>query len=297
MKKITANWKKWHLSQVLILTLAIIILGFFAVLHSYAKNADITKLKDELPQATVFYDQNGQIASKVSANKNEGVSIKEVPDSMQNAVIAIEDHRFYQHHGVDFIGTSRALFRDIINGGMVEGGSTITQQLTKNTLLTSEKTVKRKLDEVFLSLEIERNYSKQEILQMYLNQIYFGDGAWGIKQAASKYFAKEVKDLTISESALLAGLIKAPSALNPYEHMDQAIERRNLVLAKMKEEGYLTNQQYVQAKGEKIVLNDKGGDPFRGKYPYYVDQVIDEAIHEYGLTQDELLNRRIQNLY
>ncbi|HEY2420351.1 MAG TPA: PBP1A family penicillin-binding protein [Neobacillus sp.] len=289
MNKLLKNWKKWHMNQVIALAIAIIILCFFGVLHVFSKKADISKLKNELPQATVFYDRNGEVASKVSANKNEGVSIKQIPNAMKEAVVAIEDHRFYQHNGVDFIGTSRALFRDLKAGEMAEGGSTITQQLTKNTLLTSEKTMKRKLDEVFLALAIEREYSKQEILQMYLNAIYFGDGAWGIKQAASKYFAKEVKDLSIGESALLAGLIKAPSALNPYEHLEEATARRNLVLAKMKEEGYLNNQQYENAKIEKVVLNDKGGDPFRGKYPYYVDQVIDEAINQYDLSQDELL--------
>jgi penicillin-binding protein 2A len=287
--KFFKNWKKWHLLQVLVLTVLIMILSFFGLLYYLSKDADISELKNELPQPTVFYDVNGNVASKVSANKNEGVSIKEVPDSMKNAIIAIEDHRFYQHSGVDLIGTSRALLRDLKAGGMVEGGSTITQQLTKNTILTSEKTLKRKLEEVFLALAVEREYTKQEILQMYLNQIYFGNGAYGIKQAASKYFAKEVKDLTISESALLAGLIKAPSALNPYEHVEKATERRNLVLAKMNEQGFITKQQVEKAKNEKVVLDDKGGDPFRGKFPYYVDQVLDEAIKQYGLSQDELL--------
>ncbi|MCL6572108.1 MAG: penicillin-binding protein 1A [Bacillus sp. (in: Bacteria)] len=283
------NGKKRHFLQVIVLSLLVITLGIFAILFYFSKDVDISALKDELPQATVFYDMNEKVASKVSANKNEGVSIKQVPEAMENAIISIEDHRFYQHHGVDFIGTSRALFRDIKAGAMVEGGSTITQQLTKNTLLTSEKTVSRKMEEVFLALEIEREYSKQEILQMYLNQIYFGNGAWGIKTAASKYFAKEVKDLSISESALLAGLIKAPSALNPYEHMEKATERRNLVLQQMKKHGYISSQQFDTAKNDKVILNDKGGDPFRGKFPYYVDQVLDEAINEYGFSQDELL--------
>ncbi len=289
IRDIWNNWKRWHMSQVTVLSVSTIVLGFFGFLHFYAKDVDISALKDELPQPTVFYDQSNQVASKISANKNEGISIKQIPESMKNAVVAIEDHRFYQHHGVDFIGTSRALVRDVKAGGLVEGGSTITQQLTKNTLLTSQKTLKRKIEEVFLALKIEREYSKQEILQMYLNKIYFGDGAWGIKQAAAKYFAKDVKDLTISESALLAGLIRAPSALNPYEHMEKAIKRRNLVLYEMKKQGYLSNRQFVQAKTEKVVLNDKGSDPFRGKYPYYVDQVLDEAINLYGLSQDELL--------
>jgi penicillin-binding protein 2A len=289
MKGIIQNWKKWHLTQVIVLAMLTILLCFFGVLHAYSRKADISKLNNELSQATVFYDMNGKIASKVSANKNEGVPIKQVPDSMKNAVVAIEDHRFYQHNGIDFVGMSRALFRDLKQGELAQGGSTITQQLAKNTLLNSQKTFKRKFDEVFLAMAIERKYSKQQILQMYLNQIYFGDGAWGLKQAASKYFAKDVKDLSISESAMLAGLIRAPSALNPYEHIDKALVRRNLVLSRMKEDGYITKKEYEKARTEKVALNDKGGDPFRGKYPYYVDQVIDEAIQQYGLSQDELL--------
>ncbi|MEH7377858.1 transglycosylase domain-containing protein [Neobacillus drentensis] len=286
---IFTNWKKWHLLQILVLSVLVLVLSFFGLLYYFSKDADISGLKNELPQATVFYDVNEDVASKVSANKNEGVSIKQVPDSMKNAIIAIEDRRFYQHKGVDLIGTARALIRDLKAGGMVEGGSTITQQLTKNTLLTSQKTLNRKMEEVFLALQIEREYSKPEILQMYLNQIYFGNGAWGIKTAASKYFAKEVKDLSISESALLAGLIKAPSALNPYEHMEKATERRNLVLTQMRKQGYISSQQYGNAKHEKVVLDDRGGDLFRGKFPYYVDQVLDEAINQYGLSQDKLL--------
>jgi len=289
MKKVVNNWKRWHMNQLMVLSFSLLVLGFLGIVYAYSMDADISSLKNELPQATVFYDLNGEVASKVSANKNEGIPISQVPDSMKNAVIAIEDRRFYEHHGVDYIGITRALIRDIKARGMVEGGSTITQQLTKNTLLTSQKTLKRKVDEVFLSMQIERQYSKQEILQMYLNQIYFGDGAWGIKHAARNYFAKEVKDLSISESALLAGLIKAPSALNPYQHLEKATQRRNLVLAQMKKQGYITAQQYERALNEKVFLNNKGGDPFRGRYPHYVDQVFDEAIKVYHLSQDELL--------
>ncbi|MEH7180776.1 transglycosylase domain-containing protein [Neobacillus vireti] len=289
MKKVVNNWKRWHMTQVMVLSFSLLILGFLGIVYAYSMDVDISPLKNELPQATVFYDLHGEIASKISANKNEGISIKHVPDTLKNAVIAIEDRRFYEHHGVDFIGITRALIRDIKAGGMVEGGSTITQQLTKNTLLTSQKTLKRKVDEVFLAIKIERQYSKQEILQMYLNQIYFGGGAWGIKHAARNYFAKEVNDLTIGESALLAGLIKAPSSLNPYRHLEKATQRRNLVLAQMKKQGYLTPQEYEQAINEKVILNNRGGDPYRGKYPHYVDQVFEEAIKEYHLSQDELL--------
>ncbi len=277
------------MNQVLVLSLSLFVLGFLSIIYAYFSEADISSLRNELPQATVFLDKNGNIASKISSHKTEGVSIKEVPETLKNAVIAIEDHRFYEHHGFDMIGIARALIRDIKAGGMVEGGSTITQQLTKNTLLTSQKTLKRKLDEVFLAMKIEEQYTKEEILQMYLNQIYFGDGAWGIKQAARHFLAKEVSDLSISESALLAGLIKAPSALNPNKYIEKATERRNVVLMQMKEKGFITNAQYQQAKSEKVILNELGTDPFKGKFPYYVDQVFEEAINVYGLTQEELL--------
>ena len=289
MKSVLQNWKKWHMTQILILFVLIIILGFFTILHAFANNVDISALKLEVPQATVFYDKNGKVASKITANRNEGVSIKQVPLNMQHAVVAIEDRRFYEHHGIDFIGITRALLRNLKAGGTVEGGSTITQQLAKNVFLNPKKTYKRKLDEIFIARKIEKKYTKPEIMQMYLNQIYFGDGAWGIKKAAQKYFGKDVKDLSLSESALLAGLIKAPSALNPYNHMEKAKERRDVVLAAMKEQGFISDKQLKKARTEQIVLQDKGGDPFRGKYPYYVDQVLEEAIGKYDLSQDDLL--------
>ncbi len=289
MKRVLQNWKKWHMTQILILFFLLIVLVFFTILQSFANNVDISALKLEVPQATVFYDKNSKVASKVSANRNEGVSFKQVPLNLQHAVVAIEDRRFYEHHGIDFIGIARALFRNIKAGGTVEGGSTITQQLAKNVFLNPKKTYKRKLDEIFIARKIEKKYTKSEIMQMYLNQIYFGDGAWGIKKAAQKYFGKDVKNLSLSESAMLAGLIKAPSALNPYNHMEKAEQRRDVVLATMKEQGFITEKQLEKAKAEKLVLQDKGGDPFRGKYPYYVDQVLGEAIEKYGLSQDDLL--------
>lgn len=283
------NWKKWHMNQVMVLSFSILILGLLGMFYFFSKDADISALKTELSQPSIFYDVNGKVASKISGNKNEGVSIKQVPKSMKHAVVAIEDHRFYEHNGVDYIGIMRAFFRNLKAGSVVEGGSTITQQLTKNALLTSKKTYKRKFDEIFLAREIEKEYTKDDILQMYFNQIYFGEGAWGLKNAALKYFGKDVKDLSVSESALLAGLIKAPSALDPYDHMKKAVKRRDLVLKEMKMQKFISEKQYEQAKSEKVVLHDKEGDPFRGKYPYYVDQVLEEAIKKYGLSQDEVL--------
>ncbi len=277
------------MNQIIALSFLTIVLGLLGSFLFFSKNADISGLKNELNQATVIYDVHEKVASKVTANKSEGIPIKDVPEHMKNAVIAIEDHRFYKHNGVDLIGITRAFFKNLMAGSVVEGGSTITQQLTKNAILDSEKTYSRKLKEAFLAREIENEYTKDEILQMYLNTIYFGDGAWGINRAAKKYFGKEAKDLTLGESAMLAGLIKAPSALNPYKHLEKAIDRRNVVLGMMAKHGYITNEEAEKAKQEKVTLEDKSVDPFNGKYPYYVDAVFEEAINTYGFTQDDLL--------
>lgn len=283
------SWKKRHMSQVMILAFSTLVLSLLAFFYFSSEDVDISTLKSELLQPTVIYDVDGKIASKISGNKNEGVPIGQVPEHLKNAVVAIEDHRFYDHKGVDIIGITRAFIRNLKAGEVVEGGSTITQQLTKNALLTSEKTYGRKIEEVFLAREIEKEYSKDEVLQMYLNQIYFGGGAWGLKQASLKYFGKEVEELSISESALLAGLIKAPSSLNPYEHLEKATNRRNVVIAQMHNQGFITKDQFDKASTEKVVLDDQASDPFQGKFPYYVDHVLDEAVKKYGLSQDQLL--------
>ncbi|MEH7444746.1 penicillin-binding protein 1A, partial [Bacillus sp. JJ1122] len=282
------------MNQVLVLSVSTAVLAFLSFFHVFSEGADISALNDDLAQPTIIYDANGEVASKISALKNEGVKIEEVPDHLKNAVVAIEDHRFYEHDGVDLVGISRAFVKNIKAGSVVEGGSTITQQLTKNALLSTEKTYKRKLEEFFLAREIEKQYSKDEIMQMYLNRIYFGNGSWGIKRAAMGYFGKDVKDLSISEAATIAGLIKAPSSLDPYKNYDKAMERRDVVLQMMKTNGFITDEEYKKAVAEKVVLNEDGGDPLRGQYPYYLDHVIDEAISKYGLTQEDILTGGLQ---
>ncbi len=294
IKKFQSTWIKLHLTQVSILLASTLVLAFLSFVYFSYKDADISALEAGLAQSTVIYDADEEVASKISANKNEGITIDKIPDHMKNAVIAIEDHRFYEHGGIDLKGIGRAFFTNLKAGGIVEGGSTLTQQLTKNALLSAEKTYKRKLEEFFLAIEIEKEYSKDEILQMYLNQVYFGEGAWGIKRAAMKYYAKDVEDLSISEAALLAGLVKAPSAINPYQNEDKAIERRNLVLDRMKEHSFISEKEWEKAKNEKLVFEDGGGDPLKGKYPYYVDVVLEEAINNYNISLDDLLSNGYQ---
>lgn len=288
-KRFKRFWKHKHLTQIAILTVAMAVLACLGSFYFFASKANISALEEGLAQSTVIYDVKGDIASKITANKVEGVSIDELPEHLKNAIISIEDHRFYEHNGVDLTSIGRAFFRNMKAGGIVEGGSTITQQLTKNALLSAEKTYRRKIEEFFLAREIEKKFTKNEILQMYVNQIYFGEGAYGIKRAAMKYYGKELKELTLSESALLAGLIKAPSVINPYKNEKAALERRDVVLGQMKAYQLISEEEWKKAINEKLVFDDKGGDPFKGRFPFYVDFVLEEGMKKYGFTLDELL--------
>ncbi|MEH7546694.1 MULTISPECIES: transglycosylase domain-containing protein [Bacillaceae] len=284
-------WKRRHLTQILLLLLLVVVLVTIAYFGWLASRANVDQLKQGLSQPTVIYDKDGEVASNVATNRTKGISINEVPKYVPNAVVAIEDERFYEHGGFDIKGIARALFGNLFAGRVTAGGSTLTQQLAKNALLSPERTYKRKAEELFLAVKIEKVYTKDEILQMYLNQVYFGGGAWGISNAAKKYFNKDINDVTISEAAMMAGLLHSPNYLNPYNNYDLAMKRRNVVLAKMKEQGMITADQYNTAKKEKIKLHDGGGSNIERNYPYYVDAVLNEAISKYGLTQDEILTR------
>jgi penicillin-binding protein 2A len=284
-------WRKKHITQFLLL----IILTFLLLVLLYfvwtANRVNVQSLKEGISQPTVIYDFKGKIASNVLTNRTKGADVAELPKYVGDAVIAIEDERFYEHRGFDVKGITRAFFKNIFAGNITGGGSTITQQLTKNALLSPEQTYKRKIEELFLAVKIEKVYEKDEILEMYLNQVYFGSGSWGISQASKKYFNKDVSKISISEAATLAALLQAPSALDPYNHYDRALARRNVVLGKMKELGMITKEEYNNARKEEIVLEDGGGSFIDRKYPYYVDAVLDEAINKYGLTQEEILTR------
>ncbi|MCA1038087.1 penicillin-binding protein 1A [Bacillus infantis] len=284
-------WKRKHITQILLLaalTALLLAILFFAYL---AATANVQSLKDGLKQSTVLYDKDGDEAGKLAANRTGGAEIEDLPEHMKEAVVSIEDERFYKHNGFDIKGIARAFFSNLFAGRITGGGSTITQQLAKNALLSPEQTYRRKAEEIFLAVEIEKNYKKEEILLMYLNQVYFGSGAWGIDQAARTYFNKPISRVTISEAALLAGLLQSPSALDPYQHYDRSISRRDTVLGKMHELGYISKDEYEKAIGEKIVLEDGSTDTEARKYPYYVDAVLDEATSKYGLTQEEIFTR------
>jgi penicillin-binding protein 1A len=193
-----------------------------------------------------IYDDNDELLTELHGERRIFVPLARIPQSLQDAVIATEDRRFYSHWGVDPVGIARAVYQNYRRGRIVEGGSTITQQLTKVLFLTPDKSLERKLKEAILALELERRYPKARILEMYLNQVYFGHGAYGVEAAARTYFGKSVGDLKPQESALLAGLPRAPSTYSPFEHPDAARRRRELVLRRMVEFGAVREPDSVR---------------------------------------------------
>lgn len=236
-----------------------------------------------LVAATQVFDINGQLISKLFEENRIVVTINNMSPYVQQAIIANEDTRFYNHFGIDPLGILRALVVNIRTGSLVEGGSTITQQLAKNMFLTQERTILRKVKEALLALIIENKFSKQEIMQAYLNQIYFGEGAYGIEAAAQMYFGKHAKELTLSESAMLAGLPRGPNIYSPYIDMKAAIDRRAVVLAGMVKEGYITEREAQQAKAEPITLAGKKKRLVQASY--FLDYVANELVGRYGANR------------
>ncbi|RKN79252.1 PBP1A family penicillin-binding protein [Paenibacillus ginsengarvi] len=288
--KKTSRRKPWLRAAgvVLIAAVAAALLAF-AALALWVRSLDIGKLANPLLGPTQLMDRNGNVVSELSSSKIVPVPLERIPLQMRQAVVVVEDRRFYDHSGVDTIGILRALYRNVTDGGVSQGGSTITQQLAKNVFLSNEQTLSRKLNEAAYAFKIEQTYDKNRILETYLNQIYFGEGQWGIQQAAKTYFGKDVEQLTLAESAMLAALPKAPSHYSPFKNKEKALERRNLVLELMLGEQYISDTDYKAAIAEPLPAAGYDAGGLRGQYGYYLDQVIEEAIETYGLTERQLL--------
>ena len=243
----------------------------------------------ELPGTTTVFAANGEAAGALHGGENRvWVPLTEVPRDVQNAFIAAEDLRFYRHRGVDLYRLAGALWHDIRTLSYAQGASTITQQLIKLTHLTQTKTLSRKAQEIVLALRLERVMDKKQILEAYLNAVYFGHGAYGVEAAARTYFGKGASELTLAEGALLAGVIKSPSNYAPHLHPEKAVSRRNAILRTMHENGYITNAQRSQAQGEplRLSLDDSAGT----RFAWYMDAVLSEAQEALGLTADEVIS-------
>jgi len=230
-------------------------------------------------ESSMVYSSDGQLLTELYLERRTFIPCYQIPDHVKKAFISVEDVRFYRHPGVDVIGILRALWHDIKAGGIVEGGSTITQQLARMLFLESDKSIKRKIKEAALSLMIEKHYTKDEILGMYLNQAYFGTRAYGIEAAAQTYFGKPVKDLTVAEAALLASMPKAPSVYSPFKNPGKAEERRAIVLQRMRDNNFIDENQYREAETTPLPAA-----PFFRKYnaPYFIEMLRQILEDKYG---------------
>ncbi|WP_088035826.1 transglycosylase domain-containing protein [Evansella clarkii] len=238
--------------------------------------------------ATSIEDTEGNVITSLYLENRELVALDDIPEHVQHAFLAVEDHRFFDHKGVDLRSVGRAAYRVVTSGAKVEGGSTITQQLAKNVFLSSEKTWWRKIQEVLIAVNLEVRYDKEEILEMYLNRIYFGHGAHGVQAASKLYFDKHVSELTADEGALLAALPKGPNNYSPLQHPERSKERRDLVLGLMERHGYLSAEETVRLQG-RTIPTEGARMTENPAYLSYVDLVLEEAEERYNLTQEEVL--------
>lgn len=249
--------KVLKISLFIFLSIIVIIAGFFLYCIIISSDAKLDESKFiSVDKKTVFYAEDGDVISE-DFNGTKVTPISDMPDYLVKAFVSIEDKRFYSHNGVDARGMARALFNNLFSFSFKEGASTISQQLIKNTHYSGEKTLKRKISEIKLAKQLEKKYSKNEIMEKYLNTIYFGNNSYGITAAAENYFDKTPNELTISEAATLAGLIKAPSKYSPLVDIKKSTERRNVVLNEMLSQGYIKKQEFDVAYNEKITAKQK----------------------------------------
>lgn len=282
-------WRRYRIGKLLFIALMAFILIFGSYLFYLSKTATVSDLQSALKTTTTIYDKNKEYAGKLSGQKGTYVELNAISDHLKNAVIATEDRTFYENNGVNF----KRFFLAVATLGKFGGGSTITQQLAKNAYLSQDQTIKRKAREFFLALELTKKYSKAEILTMYLNNSYFGNGVWGVEDASRKYFGTSAANLTVDEAATLAGMLKGPEVYNPYYSVENATNRRDTVLAAMVDAGKLTKSQAKEAAS--IGMKNRLADTYAGKindyrYPSYFDTVVNEAIDTYGISEKDIVN-------
>ncbi len=236
---------------------------------------------------TKFYSADGEIIKTFTAYTFEKVNFDDIPEDFIHALIATEDKNFYKHHGYDLTGLARSTVQNILAGHVVQGASTITQQLARILFLSNERTFDRKIKELFIAARIEKTISKNQILEMYANNVYLGSGAYGVEGAAQIYFNKHLKELDLAELALIAGLPQAPSVYSPFNNMDLAVQRRNQVLNRMYKMRYITKEQFEAAKEEKVHLSSMPQFYTTNKAPYFCDYVLKE-LEKLGFDETEI---------
>lgn len=291
--------EKCHRYQV-IRWFIVICLSIFLATSIYliyvAKTANVKGLENALERPTTIYDKDGDRAGYLYSQKGTWVSLDKISPNVADAVLSTEDRNFYHEYGFSIKGMVRALLLNLKNrimgsSDIAGGGSTLTQQLVKNAFLSQEQTISRKAKEIFIAMQVENTYSKKQILAMYLNNAYFGNGVWGIEDASEKYFGVHASQLTVPQAATIAGMLKNPNGYNPKDHPAESRQRRNVVLTLMKDNGKLTQEQMKSYQDSPMITSDNYQYDSGYRYPYFFDAVIDEAIKKYGLSEEDIMNR------
>ncbi len=273
---------KLFISIVMIFSTSCIVFGVASYYYFSHDLPSVENLKNfKPPTITTFFSEEGEIIGEFFIEKRRVVPLHQMPKHLIQAFVAGEDARFFQHKGLDYLAITRALIKNIFSGDIVQGGSTITQQVVKSLLLTPEKSLSRKIREAILAFKIENYLTKEEILHLYLNQIYLGHGAYGVEAAAENYFGKSVNELTLAESALLAGLPQAPSKYSPHQHPEQAKKRQIYILNRMVEEGYISQNEFHKALQTPLKFKMKK-IPSMEKAPHFVEHVRKYIEEKYG---------------
>ena len=282
-------WRRYHLTKIVaILGLSVgLLVGTY--LFAIAKSTNVNDLQNALKTRTLIFDREEKEAGALSGQKGTYVELIDISKDLQNAVVATEDRSFYKNDGINY----GRFFLAIVTAGRSGGGSTITQQLAKNAYLSQDQTVERKAKEFFLALELTKKYSKEQILTMYLNNAYFGNGVWGVEDASKKYFGVSASQLTLDQAATLAGMLKGPELYNPLNSVEASINRRDTVLQNMVAAGYIDKNKETEAAG--VDMASQLQDKYEGKvsdyrYPSYFDAVVNEAVSKYNLTEEEIVN-------
>jgi len=282
------RWVIFPLLLVVGVIVAMALLGTFAAIVIYPTLPSLEVLTDYQPKIPLrVYSSEGELIAEFGEERRAVVAIAEVPKSMVAAILAAEDERFYQHSGVDYIGIARAALSNVASGGVRQGASTITMQVARNFFLTKEKTVTRKFNEMLLAFKIEHSLTKDQILQLYVNQIYLGQRAYGFAAASQIYFGKPLKALTVAEQAMLAGLPKAPSRFNPVANPKRAKLRQQYVLRRMRELGLITQAQFAEADQQQLAVKKELGDytTKAGHFAEMVRQVLYERFQDEAYTR------------
>ena len=267
---------------ILVAFIASILIGGSVFFYYVSKAPELSESKLVATTSSKIYDSKNELIADLGAERRVNAQSNEVPIELVNAIVSIEDHRFFNHRGIDSIRIAGAFLRNLTSRGGLQGGSTLTQQLIKLTYFStssSDQTISRKAQEAWLAIQLERTATKQEILTYYINKVYMSNGNYGMQTASQNYYGKDLKDLSIPQLALLAGMPQAPNQYDPYSHPEEATERRNLVLSEMQNQGYLTSEQYETAINTPIT---DGLQSLKGSnsYPPYLDNYLKEVIEQ-----------------